>query len=362
MRARLFSLAAVAGMMMPTVLFAQEGGESEMPAPVGAEADSAADGAAAAERDAEKAAQEVKKDDEKSWGVGASVAFDLGLGAFVEDEHARKVRSRFAFNVNAYYTIPVIDVDIHADTGFSQWMSKGGGTNGKYEFRWADTNLGFSRGIWDYRSGEFSVAFDADLTFVLPTSKASINSKLYTTINPTLSASIKLDRLSLSYAISYGYSAHKYTSVTMDPDEVDVLSRSTGNEIMNSHNIAIDGVLGEHELANQFVLGIDCIKKVLNLSIGLAFADAWTYDNGTITNDDEFVSPYAKAGRGHAQYSQGSVVLSYKPISYVAINLGMVSTQPWKTADNKSLRFPWFDTVSPAKNYTKFILSASFNY
>ena len=313
-----------------------------------------------ASKDGEKSSKD--DDDDKSWGVNAAIGFDLGLGAFTKDEYARKVRSRFTMTLGGYYTIPVIDTDIHLETGFSQWMSKAGGSNGKYEFRWSDTTIGLSREIWSYKSGEFSVAFNADLSFVLPTSKASINANLYTSIVPSLAASIKLWRFSLAYGITYSYNAHKYTSVTLDPDDIDVLSRSTGNEIIDSHNIAIGGVLAEHDLANQFVLGIECIRKVLDLSIGFAFADSWTYDNGTITSDDQFVGKHAKVGRGHSQYSQGSLVLSYKPIKYATVSFGMVSTQPWKTADNKTLRFPWFDTESPSKNYTKFLLSATFQY
>ena len=315
-----------------------------------------------ASKDGEKSSKDDKDDDDKSWGVNAAIGFDLGLGAFTKDEYARKVRSRFTMTLGGYYTIPVIDTDIHLETGFSQWMSKAGGSNGKYEFRWSDTTIGLSREIRSYKSGEFSVAFNADLSFVLPTSKASINANLYTSIVPSLAASIKLWRFSLAYGITYSYNAHKYTSVTLDPDDIDVLSRSTGNEIIDSHNIAIGGVLAEHDLANQFVLGIECIRKVLDLSIGFAFADSWTYDNGTITSDDEFVGKHAKVGRGHSQYSQGSLVLSYKPIKYATVSFGMVSTQPWKTADNKTLRFPWFDTESPSKNYTKFLLSATFQY
>ena len=126
----------------------------------------------------------------------------------------------------------------------------------------------------------------------------------------------------------------------MDPNEIDVLSRSTGNEIIDSHNIAIGGVLAEHDLANNFVISIDCIKKILALSIGFGFSDSWTYDNGTITSDDEYVGEHAKVGRGHSQYSQGSLVLSYTPVKYATVSFGMISTQPWKTADNKTIRFP----------------------
>ncbi len=147
-----------------------------------------------------------EKDDDKSWTVGASASFDLGLGAFQKDKYAKRIRSRFAFKINGAYTIPVIDVDIHADTGVSQWMSKAGGSNGQYEFRWADSNIGLSRNIWSYKDGGFKVSFDADLSFALPTSTASINSKLYRTISPSRAASIKRHKLLFAEVCAIGHS------------------------------------------------------------------------------------------------------------------------------------------------------------
>ncbi|MCL2326126.1 MAG: hypothetical protein FWC40_06505 [Proteobacteria bacterium] len=310
---------------------------------------------------ASNADDEAGEKADKRWKVGATAGFDLGLGAFVSHEYARRVRSRFTMSVNGSYKIPVIDVTVSASTGFSQWMSKAGGSNGIYEFRWSDSDLSLSRKIWGYKSGDFAFNLAGGLGFTLPTSKASLQSDLYTSIVPSLSASVSLAKFSLSYSIAYSHSFHKYTSMTLNPSDVDVLSRSTGIELIGSNAIAIDGVLTEIALANQFVFGYSFLDN-LALSVGLGFMDAWSYDNGTITKDDEYVSENAKVGRGHKQYSMGTVTLSYLPIEYLTLSLSMVSMQPWKTADNKTLRFPWFDTVSPAKNYTTFLFTASFKY
>lgn len=299
--------------------------------------------------------------DEKSWGVGALASFDIGIGAFTKHEYARKIRSRFAFSVFGNYVIPVIDVDIHAETGFSQWMSKAGGTNGKHEFRWADSSIGLSREIWSYKSGDHSLSFDFGLDFVIPTSKVSLNEKLYTTIVPSLSFSYSLANFSIYYSIEYGHSFNKYTSTALKSSEVDVLSRSTGVELLGSNAVAIDGLLTEIELVNQFKLTYRFIKQ-LSLSVGFGFLDSWTYDNGTVTAEDEFTNPNAHVGRGHYQRSLGSIALNYRPIKYLDLNLSLASSQPWKTADNKTIRFPWYDTISPSKNYTKLILSVMFHY
>ena len=329
-------------------------------APADASETAAADAAETAASDDKKS--DADEEDDKGWGVYATAGFDLGIGAFTKHKYARKVRSRFGFEFGGNYTIPVIDVDIHASTGFSQWMSKAGGSNGKYEFRWADSLIGLSREIWSYDDEkDFKIAFEGDLSFAIPTSKASWTTNLYTTIMPSLAMKIKFAQIRFTYEIAYGHSFHKYTSPTVDPSEVDAISRSAGNEILSADAIAIDGILPEISLANSFKLGYRFFKN-FGLTLGLAFADSWSYDTKSNRNDDDLVSQYAKVGRGHSQYSQGSIMLDYSPIKYLTLNFGMVSTQPWKTADNKTLRFPWFDTVSPSKNYTKFLFAITGRY
>ncbi len=321
-----------------------------------------ADAAVIAASDDKSDAKDDDEKDDKSWGVEGVLGFTLGLGAFTKDEHARKIRSRFTFDVGAYYTIPVIDVSIHAETGFSQWLSKAGGSNGKYEFRWGDSNIGLTREIWSYDSKkDFKISFEGDLSFVIPTSKASWTTNLYTTITPSIAMKIKFAQLTFGYQIIYAHSFHKYTSPTVDPSEVDVISRSAGNEILSANDISIEGILGEIELAHKFAVGYRFFPN-FGLTIGLAFADTWSYDSKSNRNKDEFVSEYAKTGRGHSQASQGTIALDYSPLKYLTLAFGVISTQPWKTADNKTLRFPWFDTVSPSKNYTNFFFTIKGSY
>lgn len=319
--------------------------------------------------EAPKAATDAQKtgdadeEDDKCWGVLGEASVSLGLGAFTKDEHARKIRSRFALQVGAYYTIPVIDVDLHAETGFTQWISKAGGTNGQYEFRWSDSNIGFSREIWTYENKrkEFSVKFEGDLSFVLPTSKISQTENLYTGISPTLTSKLGFGPLRFGYEISYTHYFHKYTSRTFDPSEVDVLSRYAGNEILGSHDIAGGGILVEMALVNKFSIGYKFMDE-LSMNVGFGFADTWTYKTKSNKERDEYTNKYAHVGRGHQQISGGNISLTYTPLKYLGLTLLMSSEQPWKTADQKTYRFPWFDTISPSKNYTKFIFVVNAQY
>ncbi len=328
-----------------------------------------ADEAAKSADDAAKAADDAKdgeEEDDKPWSVMGKISFDLGLGAFTKHKYAKRIRSRMVVELAGSYTIPVIDTDVSLSTGFSQWLSEGGDSNGKHAFRWADSSIDFSRAIWSTKTtvgNDTPLAFSisGDLGFTLPTSQASIASNLYTQIIPSIALAFKVGGFSAGYTISYAHSFHEFTSQTMDPDEVDILSRTNGVELIGAADIAVDGVLTEIELSNLITLGYAFLDN-LSLTLGLGFVDAWTYDNGTITKKDELTNELAHVGRGHQQISQGILALSYQPASWVSLGLSMVSTQPWKTADNKTIRFPWFDTVSPSKNFTKFMVSATFQY
>ncbi|MFA5624329.1 MAG: hypothetical protein WC966_04655 [Bradymonadales bacterium] len=298
--------------------------------------------------------------EEKSWGVAADLTFDLGVGAFVKNKYARRVRSKFGFEASGYYKIPVIDTNIELATGFTAWMSKAGGSNGVHEFRWTDSYIGFSRELYSYKGELLRFMLNAGLGFAIPTSKASWTTNLYTSIMPQLGMGLKIARFGVFYAVRYSHNFNKYTSASVDPNEVDALSRSAGNELLSRTDIAIAGVLTEIELVNAFSLSYDILDELV-LSVGFAFADFWTYDSESL-NDDDYTNPNAKPGRGHGQMSAGSVALAYTPWRYTTITFFLKSEQPWKQKDNKELRFPWFDTISYSKNYTKFGVTATFRY
>ena len=183
----------------------------------------------------------------------------------------------------------------------------------------------------------------------------------YTSLSPSLSFSSKAGPVGFSYNVGYGHNFYKYTSVTFSPDEVDILSRTGGNEVLASDAIAMGGVLPEMSLSNNFGVSYSIIDQ-LKFSVGFGFSDSWSYDNGTITQDDEFTAELADPGRGHMQMNHGSVKLTYSPIKNLSTSLSMGSSQPWKTADNKGYRFPFFDFDAPARNYTNFKFGISGNY
>jgi len=293
----------------------------------------------------------------KDWSVGVSTGVSVGIGSFVSDPYARRSRVRYRVGADASYTIPTLDVSVGLATGFSQWLTEGGGSNTKQEFRWTDTYLSFSRGIIE----GYGMDLSAGLDFTLPTSAFSRAARLYTTISPSLIFGGDIGPMRLSYQISYSHNFHGYTSMVFDASEVDVLSRETGSEAVAADAVAIDGVLTEMDLSHSFMVRLRLHKQV-SLSVNFGFSDYWTYDNGSVTQDDAFTSPFARVGRGHGQSMNGGVRLSYQPWKYLSAALSMSSAQPWKTDDNRSYRFPFIDFESPANNFTNFGLSVMARY
>jgi len=125
--------------------------------------------------------------------------------------------------------------------------------------------------------------------------------------------------------------------------------------------IAEGGVLPEMSMGHRFGVSYSILDQ-LKFSVGFGFSDAWTYDNGSITQEDEFTAENADTGRGHSQMTNGSIGLSYTPFRYLTASLSLSSSQPWKTADNQGYRFPFFDFEGTANNFTNIRFGLSGRY
>jgi len=287
--------------------------------------------------------------DSKSWSVGANTSISVGIGSFIPQDEGGKARVRWTMGFSGSYKIPVIDVGIGARTSFSQWLTRGGGSQEPQEFRFGDIGLNLSRAI--YTIPVVNINISGAVGFTIPTSTFSRNTDLYTTIAPSLSFAWQLGGLKLSYSFGYHHNFHEATSTTYDPSDVDILSRQGGNEILSPGQVAAGGVLGELGISNAFNISYSFLES-FSVALGFSFSDQWSYDNGTITQDDEFVAENADVGRVHNQATSGSLRFSYAPIDYLSMSLSLSSSQPWKTADNQGFRFPFFDFESPQNNFT----------
>jgi hypothetical protein len=66
-------------------------------------------------------------------------------------------------------------------------------------------------------------------------------------------------------------------------------------------------------------------------------------------------------GTGAFDGTSGSIELGYAVAEQLRVALGVASAQPALTADNSALRFPFFDFLSPANNYSAWYAAVSWN-
>ena len=95
------------------------------------------------------------------------------------------------------------------------------------------------------------------------------------------------------------------------------------------------------------------ITDAWSVTLQLALLNAFTYNSYP---KDEFAADAAKGGRGQSDTMYGTIDVSYQPFEHVGFSVGVSSVQPPKTANNESFRFPFFDFVSEANNYTYYYL------
>jgi len=161
--------------------------------------------------------------------------------------------------------------------------------------------------------------------------------------------------MTLIYFVRWRQNFHRFTSSTYDPTEVDVLSRTGGNEVVDNDAVADGGVLPNFSLTNAVILNYSFLGSFL-VSVVFGFADTWTYN---VTPGDELTSEFADAGRGHRQISFGTVSVTYNPVPNLSTTLSLDSAQPWKASDNSGFRFPFFAFESTANNFPTLTLSIS---
>ncbi|MEL6182415.1 MAG: hypothetical protein AAFS10_25895 [Myxococcota bacterium] len=231
--------------------------------------------------------------------------------------------------------------------GYSQFLTRTGGINDQYEGRFQDTTLSASMfPLYVERNTGIIFLTGGGLTF--PTSDLSQTQGLYTSANASLTAIKPVGGMILVYSFGFTKNFHRYTSATVDGDEVDAIVREGGAEDLDANRVAVDGVLPSFAISNFFLIIYNVLPK-LQLRASLAYSDSWTYDNGTITEEDEFTNENAVAGRGHRQVVNGGFGARYLIMGdsffgrSLSARLQFTTVGQPLTDDNSGIRFPFWD-------------------
>ena len=164
----------------------------------------------------------------------------------------------------------------------------------------------------------------------------------------------------LSYAFSYNKNWNGSTNALLPASSS--LIRLNGAEDAGSGQAYADGSLTTEMSIRNRLLASFIITDKWSISLLLAISNSWSYKGSLPTSADEFTAENAKPGRAQSDSTSGVIDVSYQAWDHVGFSVGLASSQPAFTNDNKSLRFPFFDFVSEGSNFTQFYFDINVNY
>lgn len=252
-------------------------------------------------------------------------------------------------------------LNLSLGTGWSQFLSRYGGTNRQFDGRPQDTNLS-ANFFPAFRDETTGIIGTGGVSVTLPTSDFSRAAGLYTNVGANFTFIRSFGNLNFTYTIGGSKNFHEATSQILDADELDVLARDGGTEVIERGKVAIGGVLTEYSIFNAFGLNYR-FPAGFNVNAGLTYADSWTYDNGTITERDEFTNPNAVVGRGHSQFVSGRFGGGYTIYSgeygFLMSTLNVSTGGQPLTNDQKGIRFPFWDFENAQVSRTRVTIGLS---
>lgn len=296
--------------------------------------------------------------------VSFSVTDTFSLGSVFRDRETVTNYNLLIFGLSGSYRTPVPSLSTSVSLSLTKYTSNAGGSVNQREARFGDIGLGISYGsIWSDPDNT-GLNLSGSLGGSIPTSDASRFTNLRTRLSLGFGLSRSFGDLTISFRTSASKNFHRDTSVVADLDDfqLDIFARDGGSENIGEAQIALDtGVLSEWGWSNALSLSYVWLP---GFSTGISFSlnNNWTYDNGTITERDTLTSPNANPGRGHGQSMTGAFSASYGFLDYFAVGAELSTSQPVKTADNQSVRFPFFDLETGNLQNTSFALTLSASY
>lgn len=313
-----------------------------------------ASSAAAATSDIDTKAQAKNK-----FPVSATVVYDnsLGVGTFVANEYARNPSWSMSLSLRPSLTLwEKLRLSLRADVVKNLTTSYQGNANAdasaeSYMRQLTVSDLMLIASYPEiYKEPITGIGIGANLTAYAPVSMLSRSTNQVLALRPGVAVSWAWEGLSLGYSFFFRKNFNTTTNVTHDlsylPNSLQY--RPGGPEDMGGGEIAIGELRNtSHMVYNGFEAGYTFFD-VLTATASLTVVNSFKY---TQPLSDEYSSPYARAS-GQTDLTMGALDLSYQAWEHLGFSIGISSLQPAFTSDNKYLRFPFFDFVSTADNYS----------
>lgn len=354
---------------------------------------------ASVEATAEQAAEAAEDDSRKNWSVGVSVGTRIGQGTFVNVSNdteyadpncvdpilqgcvgpANNAFDRVSMNYGINGSYQISDFSFSTGLSLSHWLTPGGGLNRPREVRLNDSGIGIGYKGWTIESVGVNIV--PSLGLRLPTSKFARVQTLILGTNLGVGVSKTLfERLGLSLSVGVGKDFHSSKAPLLDVErlerELDANQRASlgdevrpeaavfrSEEVVRPGLVAIGGVNSSWSLSTGISANWAIWKK-LSMNASYRIGTSWTYaleDNPDVVPQGDYI----QGRRGVGQSFSTGVGLSY-PVQVGDVALGFsagIATGGYpKTSDNKSFRFPFWNTSGAASNASavRFGVSASY--
>ncbi len=324
--------------------------------------DQVAEGEEEGEGDAEAV---VEEEEEAPFPVSGSVSVGGSFGAASVLSNSEFTQTDFfssRVGLGLNYTVTE-DISLSAGIGYSKFLTEDGSVFQR-EGRLSDTDLGV--GLPGWTDEEYTgISIAPGLGFSFPTSDLSIAEGKIMAVSADLSFSRSFGGLSLSYSFGASKNWHKFTSVVLDADELDVIARAGGVENVGSGLVAIDGVLPSFGFSHSFGANFGFLDD-FSAGLSLSYFDDFSYDNGTILKDDEF-TPTILEEQGlditrRSQGVSGGLRLGYKINDWLSASASSSTSGSIFASDGKSIRFPFWDFENGISSRTRLSLGLSARY
>lgn len=256
---------------------------------------------------------------------------------------------------------------IAASASLSQEITDANGDDEPGTVIFSDVGLTASRPLYRFEKGPN--LFGA-LSVQLPTSTASRVETLVMSAGARVSAAQPVGPVFLTLGSGFRKNFHRYTHPTRDPragelvtrdglvveEVVTGIARTGGSELAGA--TYFDGETNNTSMiwSNSLSAFWPATEK-LGLGISYNLSHAWTYESIPL---DEFSGVGARGGRGRRDSHGGTLFANYQALEQLSLGLGMATGGPTRTADDKRIRFPFFNFEGPESNMTTFFVSATY--
>jgi len=195
------------------------------------------------------------------------------------------------------------------------------------------------------------IKLGGDLRLYFPTSRESRYASRIGGVSSRLQLSRGLGGFTFVVGSRYVRYLARYSHGVVPPYEEHPGQAPCGGVSVDSGTICGGSARVHTTWIHDFTVGYD-ITNSLSVAAYLFIINRFSY---APTEPDELSSEYA-TGENQRDATWGVVDVSYKLNDWLAYSVGVSSYQPAKKADGQSLRFPFWDSESPANNFTTFYM------